>query len=91
MNFTIRVKEGHEETLALIKEICESTNTYYQLHEYSMMVSVNIYSGGNLSAYVSEDHYLSGVYGLLIYNRNRELPEKSLFIPITNIDEIYNL
>ena len=91
MRFTVRVKEGYEETLKLITKLCEDSNTSYHMKEYSMMicVEINTSSDSKLSAYVSEEHYLDGNYGLHIFNR--DVYEKSLFIPLSNLDEIYSL
>ena len=91
MRFTVRVKEGYEKTLKQITDICEATNTSYHMKEYSMMVSIEVSTGdySKLSGYVSEDHYLSGKYGLRIYNK--ENYDMAIFIPIKDLDEIYTL
>ena len=92
MDFTVRVKEGYEQTLETIKKFCEATNTTYLMKEYSMMVTVKIDTDrGNsrISGYVVEERYRGGNYGLRIYHRDDY--NVSIFIPLKDLDEIYNL
>ena len=92
MDFTVRVKEGHEKTLETIKKFCEATNTTYLMKEYSMMVTVKIDTtskDSRISGYIVEERYLNGNYGLRIYHRDDY--ETSIFIPLKDLDEIYNL
>lgn len=92
MDFQIKKIEGYSEILnKLVKLVEESKTTIKDLHEYNNFVSLELDTSvqSKIGAYLTEDHYNKGDYGIRIYDRETRL--NTIFIPMAFIDTIWRL
>ena len=92
MDFQIKKVEGYSEILnKLVKLMEESKTTIKDLHEYNNFVTLNLDTSleSKIGAYLTEEHYNQGDYGIKIYDRESRL--NAIFIPLSLIDTIWRL
>lgn len=92
MDFQIKKIERYSEILnKLVKLMEEGKTTITNMREYNNFVTLNLDTSfkSEIGAYLTEEHYPSGDYGIRIYDR--VTCKNIMFIPISFIDTIWRL
>ena len=92
MDFQIKKVEGYSEILnKLVKLMEEGKTTITYMREYNNFVTLNLDTSfkSKIGAYLAEEHYPKGDYGIRIHDR--VTCKNIMFIPIAFIDTIWRL
>lgn len=88
MKAHLKTKTGTTELIQRLKEFC-GNNFKYEDYKVFSEVEVDTKYDTDIAAFITEDVYMSGNYGIRLFKRSNH--NEDLFIPLEFIDCIYCL